>query len=40
MTGKPTLVIEGGCVVTGDARDTRFQKADIVVLSERIVAIS
>lgn len=39
MTARPTLVIEGGCVVTGDARDTRHDKADVVVADGRIVAI-
>lgn len=39
MSAMPTLIVEGGCVVTGDARDTRHERADIVVAGNRIVAI-
>lgn len=33
------LVVAGGTVVTGDAQDTRYERADIVVEGDRIVAI-
>ena len=39
MSAKPTLVIEGGCVVTGDAKDPRFERADIVIAGNAIAAI-
>ncbi len=39
MSDMPTLVIEGGYVVTGDARDTRYERADIVIAGDRVVAI-
>jgi len=39
MSAKPTLVVEGGCVVTGDAKDTRYERADIVVAGNEIAAI-
>jgi hypothetical protein len=39
MSEKPVLVIKDGCVVTGDAKDTRFDRADIVIRGDSIVAI-
>ena len=39
MSAKPTLILEGGCVVTGDAKDTRYESADIVVAGNAILAI-
>src|SRR3546814_5205425 len=39
MAEPASLIVEGGCVVTGDARDTRFDRADVVVAGDRIVAI-
>ena len=39
MSAGPVLVIKGGCVVTGDANDTRHERADIVVRGNRIAAI-
>jgi len=39
VSPKPTLVVEGGCVVTGDAQDTRYERADIVVAGDRILAL-
>ncbi len=39
MSAGPVLVIKDGCVVTGDANDTRYERADIVVRGNRIAAI-
>ncbi len=39
MSAEPVLVIKDGCVVTGDAKDTRHDRADIVVRGNRIAAI-
>ncbi|MFO0987161.1 MAG: amidohydrolase [Alphaproteobacteria bacterium] len=39
MSAEPVLVIKDGCVVTGDAKDTRHDRADIVVRGSRIAAI-
>jgi 5-methylthioadenosine/S-adenosylhomocysteine deaminase len=33
------VVVKDGCVVTGDARDTRHERADIVIRGDRILAI-
>lgn len=39
MNSKTILVIRNGCVVTGDAQDTRFERADIVIRGNQIAAI-
>jgi len=39
MSEKPVLIVKDGCVVTGDARDTRHDRADIVIRGDRFVAI-
>ena len=39
MSEKPVLIIKDGCVVTGDAKDTRFEHADLVIRGNRIEAI-
>jgi 5-methylthioadenosine/S-adenosylhomocysteine deaminase len=39
MSEKPVLVIKDGCVVTGDAKDTRFDRADVVIRGNAITAI-
>ena len=39
MSAKPVLVIKDGCVVTGDAKDTRFDRGDIVIRGNCIAAV-
>ena len=39
MSEKPVLVIKDGCVVTGDAKDSRFERADVVIRGNKIEAI-
>jgi 5-methylthioadenosine/S-adenosylhomocysteine deaminase len=36
---RASLIVEGGWVVTGDAKDTRHERADIVIGGDRILAI-
>jgi len=39
MSEKPVLIVKDGCVVTGDAKDMRYDRADVVIRGDRIVAI-
>lgn len=39
MHDRASLIVEQGWVVTGDARDTRYERADLVVGGDRILAI-
>jgi 5-methylthioadenosine/S-adenosylhomocysteine deaminase len=39
MSVIPTLVVEGACIITGDANNTRYECADVVVAGNKITAL-
>ena len=39
MSAAPTLILEGGHVVTGDDAGTQYARADVVVAGQRILAV-